>query len=154
MPHATCPSCGAEAAPQAARCPACGFGFLESGEPRMRRPRRSRPRPGTVALVSLCALVAAAAALLTARDEPAAAPKPPAPVSAADAEARLERQAARAGYEDTAMVSCARPVEQGRDTRCHISYANGDTQLILVALDSRGDFYITVPYPAQRRREY
>ena len=120
----------------------------------MRRPRPPRPRPGTIAVVSLCALVAAAVALLAAREEPAAAPKPPTPVPARQAEERLERQAAKAGYEDTATVRCARPVELGRDTRCHVLYANGDSQLILVALDSRGDFYITVPYPAQRRREY
>jgi hypothetical protein len=152
MPHTSCPRCGTEAPAQAARCPACGFGFLESGE---RRPgARPGPRAKAIALVAACALVVAAAVLLPGRDEPAAAPKPPAPVSARTAEERLERQAVKAGYEDTATVRCGRPVELGRDTRCYVIYANGDTQLILVALDRSGDFYITVPYPAQRRREY
>jgi hypothetical protein len=36
-------------------------------------------------------------------------------------------------------------------TRCQVRYANGDTQLILVGLDARGELDITIPYPAQRR---
>ena len=98
----------------------------------------------------MAALIAGAALLLT-RDEPAAAPAPPRPVAQARAERLLESQFANTGYDDTAAVSCGRAVRVGGSTRCQVRYANGDTQLILVGLDGRGDLDITIPYPAQRR---
>lgn len=67
------------------------------------------------------------------------------------AEHLLESQFANAGYDDTAAVSCRRAIRLGSATRCQVRYANGDTQLILVGLDGRGDLDITIPYPAQRR---
>ena len=99
---------------------------------------------------SPAALIAGAALLLT-RDQPAAAPAPPPPVAQARAERLLESQFANAGYDDTAAVSCRRAIRLGSSTRCQVRYANGDTQLILVGLDGRGDLDITIPYPAQRR---
>jgi hypothetical protein len=97
------------------------------------------------------ALLAGTLALVT-RDETAAAPQPPEPMGPTQAQHRLERQFANAGYDDTASVRCRRAVRLAvTGTRCHVRYANGDTQLILVALDQRGELDITIPYPAQRR---
>jgi hypothetical protein len=143
----SCPRCGAETPPQAARCQSCGFVFFEERE----RRRLRRPGPVTVALVALVALLIAGAALLLTRDEPAAAPAPPSPVARERAEGILESRFANTGYDDTAAVSCRRAVRVGGSTRCQVRYANGDTQLILVGLDGRGDLDIMIPYPAQRR---
>jgi hypothetical protein len=48
-------------------------------------------------------------------------------------------------------VRCPGPIRPGRSTRCQFIYADGDTQLMLVTLTSRGELSIDVPYPAQRR---
>jgi hypothetical protein len=143
MVATSCPHCGGEAAPGASRCRECGFGFLEDREPARRRLRSA------FVVIALGAL-AAGAALLAARGEPAAGPEPPDPLPAAKAAPRLESQFIKAGYDDTAGVRCGRAIRLGGATRCHVQYANGDTQLILVGLDGRGVLDITIPYPAQR----
>ncbi len=144
MIAASCPSCGSEALPHTPRCEQCGFVFFEGRE----RRRIGRPRPLPVALLALVLVVAAGAVALLTRDGPAAAPVP---VAQASAERRLESQFANAGYDDTASVRCRRAIRSGGSTRCQVRYANGDTQLILVGLDARGELDITIPYPAQRR---
>ena len=143
MPATSCPRCRCEAAPGASRCGKCGFVFLEDREP---------PRLGFRSALVVIALgaLAAGAALLAARDEPAAAPEPPDPLPAAKAAPRLKSQFIDAGYNDTAAVRCGRAIRLGGATRCHVRYANGDTQLILVGLDGRGALDLTIPYPAQR----
>jgi hypothetical protein len=148
MVATSCPRCGGEAPPQASRCPQCGFVFFEE-----RRPRRRvvRLAPRLISLVIVAAALAAGLALLLSRREPAAAPQPPEPVAVARAEQRLESRFANAGYDDTAAVRCRRAISLGGATRCQVRYANGDTQLILVGLDGRGELDITIPYPAQRR---
>lgn len=147
MSTTSCPHCEAETPPHASRCQSCDYVFFEERE------RRLIPRPGALpaALLALGLAVVAGAVLLLTRDEPAAAPAPPEPVAKAPAERRLETQFATAGYDDTAGVRCRRAVRLGGATRCQIRYANGDTQLILVRLDGRGELDITIPYPAQRR---
>ena len=147
MTSASCPRCEAETPPQAWRCQSCGFVFFEERE--RRRLRRLGPLPAALLALAL-ALVAGAVVLLT-RDEPAAAPAPPEPVAQAPAERRLETQFANAGYDDTAAVRCGRSIRPSDPTRCQVRYADGDTQLILVGLDGRGELDITIPYPAQRR---
>jgi hypothetical protein len=148
MVATSCPRCGGEAPPEASRCPQCGFVFVEDREPRRRGVRSAT---AVIALLALAAGLAGAAALLAGRGEPAAAPEPPDPLAAARAERRLEGRFANAGYDDTAGVRCRRAVRLAGATRCHVRYANGDTQLILVGLDGRGELDITIPYPAQRR---
>jgi hypothetical protein len=143
MPAISCPRCSGEAAPGASRCRQCGFVFLEDREPPRRRFRYA------LVVIALAAL-AAGAGLLAARGEPAAAPEPPDPLPAAKADRRLESQFIDAGYDDTAGVRCGRAIRPSGATRCHVRYANGDTQLILVGLDGRGALDITIPYPAQR----
>jgi hypothetical protein len=146
MLSTSCPSCGVESPPQAPRCGSCGFVFFEERE----RRGFTHPTPPVVLVILAGVLLAGAVALLTG-DEPAAAPAPPEPVAQARAERRLESQFANAGYDDTSAVRCRRAVRLGGATRCQIRYANGDTQLILVGLDGRGELDITIPYPAQRR---
>ena len=146
MLAASCPHCEAETPPHAPRCQSCGFVFFEE-----RRRRLPRPGPVAVALVALATVLIAGAVLVLTRDEPAAAPPAPRPVAQARAERLLESQFANAGYDDTAAVGCGRAIRLGDSTRCQVRYANGDTQLILVGLDGRGDLVITIPYPAQRR---
>jgi hypothetical protein len=146
MVATSCPRCGGEAPPGASRCRQCGFVFFEEREPRRHRGRAARL---VIALLALAAGLAGAAALLAGRGEPA--PEPPAPLAAARAERRLEGRFANAGYDDTAGVRCRRAVRLAGATRCQVRYANGDTQLILVGLDGRGELDITIPYPAQRR---
>ena len=111
--------------------------------------RRGVVRAATLGLVVVFAVIAGAVALLT-RDEPAAAPRPQGPV-AARAERWLGAQFADAGDDDTAAVRCRRVVRSAGPTRCQVRYPNGDTQLMLVALDERGELAVSIPYPAQRR---
>jgi predicted nucleic acid-binding Zn ribbon protein len=147
MLAASCPRCGAQAPPQTSRCRACGFVFFEE---RRRVARRAVVLAATLGLVVVFAVIAGAVALLS-RDEPAAAPRPQGPVAAARAERWLGAQFADAGDDDTAAVRCRRVVRSAGPTRCQVRYPNGDTQLMLVALDERGELAVSIPYPAQRR---
>jgi hypothetical protein len=101
-------------------------------------------------LVAVAAALAVAAGIATllSRDPD---PQPPGPVARSAAERRLETRLASSGVADIAFVRCAGPVRPRRDTRCHLLYANGDSQLMLVTLSNRGGLDIAVPYPAQRR---
>lgn len=144
-PGASCPLCGADAPARAARCPRCGFAFLEAPAPRsLARPRRPR---GWIVL-GLLALAAGGAALLLGRDS---TPPEARAVAAPRAEERLERRLATAEIDDAASVRCPHVIRAGRSTRCQVRYANGDTQLILVSLLASGELDVDVPYPAQRR---
>ena len=148
MIAASCPRCGAQAPPQTSRCRACGFVFFEE-----RRGRRVARR-GLVlaaALGLLVLAVIAGAALLLSRDEPAAAPSATGPVAAPRAERWLEAQFADVGDDDTASARCRQVVRMAETTRCQVRYPNGDTQLMLVARDERGELAVSIPYPAQRR---
>jgi hypothetical protein len=140
----SCPRCGAPAAAGAPSCSSCGFVFFEAAA----GPRLPRRTPLGLAIGALILAVAVAVALLVSRDDPE--PAAPDPVSVAGAERRLERQL---GFrdDDTAAVTCARSIRLGRQTRCQLRYANGDTQLILVALMAGGELDVEIPYPAQRR---
>ena len=148
MIAASCPRCSAQAPPQTSRCRACGFVFYEE-----RRGRRVARRGLVLAAILALVVIAviAGAAVLLGRDEPAAAPRPQGPVAAARAERWLGAQLADAGDDDTAAVRCRRVVRSAGPTRCQVRYPNGDTQLMLVALDERGELAVSIPYPAQRR---
>jgi hypothetical protein len=144
MLAASCPRCGAETAPATPRCRRCGFVFFEAREPRVRTPLSPRRVGATAAAV----VVLAAAALLLTRDGP---PPPPEPVTPARAEQRLQSQLALDAYPGGAQVRCNGEIRPGASTRCHVLYAVGETQLVLVSLDSGGELDVNVPYPAQRR---
>jgi hypothetical protein len=148
MIAASCPRCSAQAPPQTSRCRACGFVFYEE-----RRGRRVARRGLVLAAILALVVIAviAGAAVLLSRDEPAAAPSATGPVAAPRAERWLEAQFADVGDDDTASARCRRVVRMAEPTRCQVRYPNGDTQLMLVALDERGELAVSIPYPAQRR---
>ncbi|MBN1529153.1 MAG: hypothetical protein JW895_08835 [Thermoleophilaceae bacterium] len=135
---ASCPRCGAAAAPGASSCRACGFGFLDAHEP-----RRVPWRPLAAAAAVLAATAIAVVALT--RDSP------PGPVDAAGAGERLAAQLRDAGVADVHAVECGDDVGRGTLTRCEARYRNGDTQLLLVVEDANGELDVQNPYPAQRR---
>jgi hypothetical protein len=110
-------------------------------------PRVSLPRPSRWWILPALLLVAGgvAIALLLARDP---TPEPIAPVPAARAERRLERQLAGG---PPGAVRCPGSIRPGRASRCEFRYDDGDTQLMLVTLTTTGELDIEVPYPAQRR---
>ena len=142
MPLTTssCPRCGAPAPAGAPTCASCGFVLFEEERPR-RRPRLWIP-------AALAIVVAGAAAALLARDP---APAEPAPVAAAPAETRLERQLGTERGGPQGRVSCPGAIRAGSATRCQFVYRDGDTQLMLVTVRADGKLDIDVPYPAQRR---
>lgn len=114
------------------------------------RERRRLPRPSlrlALALLAGAALAAVLAAVLLNEPEP----EPPRPLSAERSEQRLQRLAVASGETDVVDVLCNGPIRQGANTRCALRFDDGDTQLMLVALDASGRLDVTVPYPAQRR---
>jgi len=112
--------------------------------------RRSLPRPSPLLILAALLVLAGgvAAVLLLTRDTPL---QPPAPVPAARAELRLQRQLGAGGAGLPGSVRCPGSIRLGRATRCEFRYPDGDTQLMLVTLTARGGLDIDVPYPAQRR---
>ena len=112
--------------------------------------RRSLPRPSPVWTLAAGLVLAAGAgiAVLLARDP---APEPLAPVAPARAEQRLEAQLEKDGIKEVGSVRCDDSIRPGRQTRCELLYADGDTQLMLVSLTEDSALDIAVPYPAQRR---
>ena len=140
----SCPRCAAGAAAGTARCRECGFVFFE--EPARRR--LPRPSPWWLAAALLALAAGVVIAVLVARDS---APAPLPAVAPARAEERLEGQLERDGIEQVGSVRCDSFIRPGRQTRCELVYADGDTQLMLVGLSAGGALDIAVPYPAQRR---
>lgn len=147
MTTASCPCCEAETPPQASRCQSCGFVFFEErvrrrfpGSVRSRQPWWRWPWPSSQAL---------------SYSSPVTSPPPPA--NRPDRWPKRSPSAAWRPNSPTPATTTPRrcavgaPYRLGGATRCQVRYANGDTQLILVGLDGRGELDITIPYPAQRR---
>jgi hypothetical protein len=122
-------------------CRACGFVLFEAPA------RRRLPRRALTVSLAVLAAVAAAAVLLT-RDPRREVQEP---IPATQAAQRLERQLRSGGVTDLGAVRCPGAVRPRRFTRCHASYTDGDTQLLLVTLTPTGEPDIQNPYPAQRR---
>lgn len=140
----SCPRCETEA-PAAACCPNCGFVFFDTAEP------RALPRPSgrALAVAAGAATLALVALLLATRDSP---PAPPEPVSAAEAEQRLELRHTPVGDDDNAAVRCPRSIEPGRVIRCEVRYSDGIARALLVRLAPDGELQADIPYPAALRR--
>ena len=143
----SCPACDAPAPPGARVCANCGYRFLED-----RRPGRA-----LLVLVALAAAVAAAVILIpggaergsTVHVEGHPAPDSPRaptellsehPLSARQAERRLEARFTAPRDDDAAAVRCA-----GREPRpahairhCRVRYPNGTQREVVVLLDARG----------------
>jgi len=142
----SCPDCDAPAPAGARVCGNCGYRFLED-----RRPGRA------LLAVAAVALVAAAVILIPGgKDAPPPAdteqgrapdsPRVPTellsehPISAREAERRLEVRFTSPRDDDSAAVRCAgrepRPAHAIR--RCRVRYPNGTQRQVVVLLDARG----------------
>jgi predicted nucleic acid-binding Zn ribbon protein len=142
----SCPNCDAPATPGARVCENCGYRFLED-----RRPGRA-----LLAVAAVAALVALAVVVIPGGNDaqPAniengrAADRPRVstellaehPLSAREAERRLEAHFTSSQDDDSAAVSCA-----GREPRpahairhCRVRYPNGTQRKVVVLLDARG----------------
>lgn len=142
----SCPNCDAAATPGARVCQSCGYRFLED-----RRPGRA-----LLAVAAVAALVAVAVIVIPGGDD-----APPTdvesgrapdslrvltellsehPLSAGEAERRLEARFTSSEDDDSAAVSCAgrepRPAHAIR--RCRVRYPNGTQRRVVVLLDARG----------------
>ena len=146
----SCPNCDAPAQPGARNCATCGYRFLED-----RRPGRA-----LLAVAAVAALVAAAVIVLPGGDDPPTAdaerghsvdrPRVPTellsehPLSAREAERRLEVHCTSPGDDDSAAIRCAVRCA-GREPRpahairhCRVRYPNGTQRTVVVLLDARG----------------
>jgi hypothetical protein len=157
----SCPRCGAECRAGGVRCRACGFALVDDAghrESRRRSGRAARFRLGRAAAPALAAACVAAAVvailLVAARDgsPPAAPASPPAPVTALEAERRLELRYGGASDDETASVRCPRRIEPGGLVRCELRYSDGIPRAMLVRLTPRGELEADIPYPATLRR--
>ena len=143
----SCPECDAPAPAGARACANCGYRFLEDR------------RPGRALLVTAALAAAVAAAVLlipggkegpsVSDVEKGRAPDSPRvptellaehPLSARQAEQRLEARFTAPRDDDTAAVRCA-----GREPRpahairhCRVRYPNGTQREVVVLLDARG----------------
>ena len=146
----SCPNCDAPASPGARVCASCGYRFLED-----RRPGRA-----LLAAAAVAAVVVAAVIVIPGGDdaqppevEKGRAPDRPRvltellsehPLSAREAERRLEARCMSPGADDSAAVRCAvrcavrepRPAHAIR--HCHVGYPNGSQRQVVVLLDARG----------------
>jgi predicted nucleic acid-binding Zn ribbon protein len=142
----SCPNCDAPAPPRARVCENCGYRFLED-----RRPGRA-----LLAVAAVAALVAAAVIVIPGGDdarpvdaEHGRAPDSPRvptellsehPLSAREAERRLEARFTSPQDDDSAAVRCAgrvpRPAHAIR--HCRVRYPNGTQRKVVVLLDARG----------------
>jgi hypothetical protein len=77
---------------------------------------------------------------------------PPAPVSALEAELRLEQRFGGHGDDETAAVRCPYRLEPGQLVRCELRYADGIARAMLVRLTPSGELDAAIPYPASLRR--
>jgi hypothetical protein len=77
---------------------------------------------------------------------------PPAPVSAFEAEHRLELRFGGHGDDETAAVSCPYRIEPRQLVRCELRYADGIARAMLVRLAPSGELEAVIPYPATLRR--
>jgi hypothetical protein len=80
------------------------------------------------------------------------APGPPAPVSALEAEFRLEQRFGGHGDDETAAVRCPYRIVPGQFVRCELRYADGIARAMLVSLTPGGELDAAIPYPASLRR--
>jgi predicted nucleic acid-binding Zn ribbon protein len=141
----SCPNCDAAAPPGARVCENCGYRFLDD-----RRPGRA-----LLAVAAVAALVAVAVIVIPGGDDTPAdvesgrAPDSPRvltellsehPLTAGEAEHRLEARFTSSGDDDSAAVSCARrePRPAHAIRYCRVRYPNGTQRRVVVLLDARG----------------
>ena len=104
---ASCPNCGAEAAPGHGSCPRCGFAIVEESARRLARPPRAALLGTALAVGTALVLIVGLAALLPDDD----APDGPDSVPARAAEWQLERSLFDFRDDDSAAIACPRAIE-------------------------------------------
>jgi hypothetical protein len=122
-----------------------------------RGPRRGL-RAGPVVAAGAAAAVAAGALLFSGGGDDSSTARtpartgPPAPVSALEAELRLELRFGGHGDNETSAVRCPYRIEPGQLVRCELRYADGIARAMLVRLTPSGELEAAIPYPATLRR--
>jgi hypothetical protein len=120
--------------------------------------RRVRGRTAwALALAATAAVVATA--LMADEDAPPPTatsvpvlPPPPTPISALEAERRLELRFGDASDDETAAVRCPHRIEPLRRTLCELRYRNTAPRAILVSVSPRGELDADVPDLATLKR--
>jgi hypothetical protein len=153
----SCPRCGAACPAGAARCARCRFAFLDAGE-RRRLPRPTGPVLGWALALAVGTAVVAVVWMADEDAPPPAAtpvpilPPPPTPISAVEAERRLELRFGGASDDETAAVWCPHRIEPLRRTRCELRYRNTAARAVLVRVSPRGSLDADVPDVATLKR--
>jgi hypothetical protein len=103
--------------------------------------------------------VVATIALIADKDAPPPAakrvpilPPPPTPISAPEAERRLELRFGGASDDETAAVRCPHRVEPLRRTRCELRYRHTAARAVLVRISPRGNLDADIPDVATLKR--
>ena len=139
--RASCPNCGAEAAPGRGSCARCGFAIVEESPRRWARPSRAALLGTALAACAALVLVLGLATLLP-DDE---APEGPDPVPARAAEWQLERSLFDFPDDDRAAIACPRAIGSSAPTRCRVRYASGSVRRISVRVSPVGTLEILTP---------
>jgi hypothetical protein len=138
---ASCPNCGAEAAPGRRSCARCGFAIVEESPRRWARPSRAALLGPALAAGAALALVLSLAALLPDDDAPAE----PVSVPARAAEWQLERSLFDFRDDDSAAIACPRAIGSSTPTRCRVRYPSGSVRGISVRVSPVGTLEILTP---------
>jgi hypothetical protein len=138
---ASCPNCGAEAAPGRGRCARCGFRIVEESPPRWARRSRAAVLGTALAAGAALVLVLVLAAVLSGDD----APEGPDPVSASAAEWQLERSLFDFRDDDSAAIACPRAIGSSTPTRCRVRYPSGNVRGISVRVSPVGTLEVLTP---------
>ena len=130
------------------------IGRLRPGGRVQRVPGWTAWAPAVAALAAFATIV-----LITGEDGPTPAatpvpvlPPPPTPISAREAERRLELRFGRASDDETAAVRCPHRIAPVGRTRCELRYRHTAPRAILVRISPRGDLDADVPDLATLKR--
>jgi hypothetical protein len=148
----SCPRCGVACPAGAPRCRRCGFAFLDAGGPRRLDRRFQRVRGWTAWALALAVLAALATIVLIALIALIADEDGPTPISALEAERRLELRFGRASDDESAAVRCPHRITPVARTRCELRYRNTVPRAILVRVSPRGVLDADVPDLATLKR--
>jgi hypothetical protein len=139
--RASCPECGAAAAPGRRSCGSCGFAIVEERARATPRPSPRLLRGVGVAAAGGLAVVLGLLALTGGEDAPAQ----PDPVPARAAEWQLERFLFSFRDDDSAAVACPREVEYSSPTGCRVRYPSGTVRRIFVRVTPVGTLEVLTP---------
>jgi hypothetical protein len=139
--RASCPNCGAQAAPGRGSCARCGFAIVEESLRLWARPSRAAVLATALAVGGALVLVLGLATLQP-DDE---APEGPDPVPARAAEWQLERSLFDFRDDDSAAIACPRAIGSFAPTRCRVRYPSGAVRGISVRVSPVGTLEVLTP---------